>query len=236
MKTVPQVLAALKKKGSEQTRKTFSRHGAPGKMYGVKVADLKVIAKQLRGNQQLAIDLYDSHNPDAQYLAGIVADGTEMTSKQLDSWAKNASWNMVAAYSVPGVATENSAARTLALKWIKSRNETVASVGWSTYAGMLAIKADKELDTTEIKSLLDRITKGIEAAPNRVRYTMNGFVIAVGCYVKPLLKQAKATAKTIGTVSVNMGETACKVPLAMDYIKKAETAGRIGKKRKTIKC
>ena len=59
MKTVPQVLAALKKKGSEQTRKTFSRHGAPGKMYGVKVADLKVIAKQIRGNQQLAIDLYD---------------------------------------------------------------------------------------------------------------------------------------------------------------------------------
>ena len=236
MKTVPQVLAALKKKGSEQTRKTYARHGAPDDMYGVKVADLKVIAKQIRGNQQLAINLYDTGNPDAQYLAGMVAVGTEITRKQLESWAKNASWSMVAEYSVPGVATENSAARPLALKWIKSRNETVASVGWSTYAGLLAITADEELDTTEIKSLLARITKGIEAAPNRVRYTMNGFVIAVGSYVRPLLKQAKATAKTIGTVSVNMGETACKVPLALEYITKVETAGRVGKKRKTIKC
>ncbi len=65
---------------------------------------------------------------------------------------------------------------------------------------------------------------------------MNGFVIAVGSYVKPLLKQAQATARAIGTVSVDVGETACKVPLAVEYIKKVETAGRVGKKRKTIKC
>ena len=65
---------------------------------------------------------------------------------------------------------------------------------------------------------------------------MNGFVISVGAYVKPLLKQAKRVAKTIGTVSVDMGDTACKVPLATEYIEKIEKMGRIGKKRKTIKC
>ena len=236
MKTLSKVLAALKKKGTEQTRKTFARHGAPGDMYGVKVADLKVIAKQIKGNQQLACQLYESHNPDAQYLAGMVADGAQMTTNQLQAWATNASWSMVAEYSVPGVACENSAARSLAIKWIKSKQESIASSGWSTYAGLVAILPDKELDTKEIKSLLDQIIENIDSAPNRVRYTMNGFVIAVGCYVKPLLKQAKATAKAIGTVSVEMGETACKVPLAVETIKKVETAGRLGKKRKTIKC
>ncbi len=65
---------------------------------------------------------------------------------------------------------------------------------------------------------------------------MNGFVISVGTYVKPLLSAAKQTAKTIGVVSVDMGDTACKVPLATDYIKKVETMGRVGKKRKTAKC
>ena len=59
---------------------------------------------------------------------------------------------------------------------------------------------------------------------------------SVGSYIKPLLKQAKATAKKIGVVSVEMGETACKVPLARDYIKKIESMGRVGKKRKTLKC
>ena len=49
MKTVTQVMSALKKKGSAQTRKTCARHGAPDNMFGVKIADLKVIAKQIKG-------------------------------------------------------------------------------------------------------------------------------------------------------------------------------------------
>ena len=83
---------------------------------------------------------------------------------------------------------------------------------------------------------MDQIVEQIDKAPNRVRYSMNGFVISVGSYVKPLLKQAKATAKKIGVVTCDMGDTACKVPLATTYIEKIETMGRIGKKRKTIKC
>jgi hypothetical protein len=78
--------------------------------------------------------------------------------------------------------------------------------------------------------------KGIPTAANRVRYTMNCFIISVGSYVKPLLKQAKAAAQKAGAVEVDMGETACKVPLATEYIEKVEALGRIGQKRKTIRC
>ena len=65
---------------------------------------------------------------------------------------------------------------------------------------------------------------------------MNGFVIAVGSYVAPLAKQAKALAKKLGKVEVELGGTSCKVPLATETIAKVEQAGRLGKKRKTIKC
>jgi hypothetical protein len=61
-------------------------------------------------------------------------------------------------------------------------------------------------------------------------------VIAVGTFVKPLSKQAKAAARQIGTISVEMGETACKVPVATACIEKIEAAGRAGQKRKTIRC
>jgi len=84
--------------------------------------------------------------------------------------------------------------------------------------------------------LLKKIENEIYSASNRVRFTMNGFVIAVGGYVLPLSKQAKATAKTLGKVEVDMHGTSCKVPLATEYIEKIEKAGRAGKKRKTIKC
>lgn len=65
---------------------------------------------------------------------------------------------------------------------------------------------------------------------------MNGFVIAVGAAVKPLLAKAKATAKRLGVVAVDVGDTACKVPSALATIEKMESMGRVGVKRKTMKC
>lgn len=236
MHTLGDVMAELEKKGSEATRKTYARHGIDGNVFGVKVADLKVIAKKIKGEQDLACELYDTGNYDAMYLAGIVADGSQMTKKQLESWAKNANFGTIAEYTVPWVATESKHARDLALKWINSKNERIASSGWCTYAGIVAMVPDEELDRKEIEGLLKQVEKEIHEAPNRVRYTMNGFVIAVGSYVEPLLKKAKAAAKKIGTVDVFMGDTACKVPFAPDYIEKIEKMGRVGKKRKTIKC
>ena len=236
MNTVSQVMTELKKKGSAQTRKIFARHGAPEDMFGVKVADLKVIAKKIKGNQDLALELFDTGNSDAMYLAGMVADGSQMTNKQLNDWAKKGSWYYLSEYAIPGVVAENKNARTLALKWIKSKKPTIATTGWATYSGVIATSPDEELDLNEIKELLKQVETTIDDQPGRVRYTMNGFVIAVGSYVKPLLKQAKATAKKIGKVEVDMGGTSCKVPLATEYIAKVEKSNRVGKKRKTTKC
>lgn len=236
MSTVAQIMAELKKFGSAQTRKTYANHGAPAEMFGVKVGDMKQIAKKIKGDQELALQLYETGNVDAMYLAGIVADGSKMTKKQLDTWASSASWYMISEYSVPGVAHENEHARELAIKWIKSKNDAVAAAGWSTYAALVATRPDDEIDQQQVRELLARIESEIDAAGNRVRYTMNGFVIAVGSYVQPLLKQAQATAKKIGKVEVDMGGTACKVPLATESIAKIEKMGRVGKKRKTAKC
>lgn len=237
MKTLPQVMTALKKKGNPARIKTFANHGAPvDEMFGVSVADMKVIAKDIKGEQDLALELYATGNSDAMYLAGMVADGALMTKKQLDTWAKQASWFMISEYVVPKVATESRHCHALALQWMKSKKELVASAGWCTYAGYATVTPDADLDLAEIQGLLERVEESLDAAQNRVRYTMNGFVIAIGCYVLPLSKQAKATAKKLGKVHVELGGTSCKVPLATEAIRKAEDSGRAGKKRKSIKC
>jgi 3-methyladenine DNA glycosylase AlkD len=236
MNSVEQVMAELNKKGTEQTRKTLRRHGVTGDLCGVKIADLKPIAKQIKGNQELACQLFETGNYDAMYLSGLVADGSQMTKRQLDSWAKMANDSPLCDYTVSAVASEHPRARDLAVKWIKSKQESIACCGWYTYVGIIATRPDEELDQDEIKELIDRVVGTIHSAPNKVRYAMNNFVIAVGTYVKPLLKQAKQAARSIGVVTVDMGDTACKVPLATAYIAKVEKMGRVGKKRKTMKC
>jgi 3-methyladenine DNA glycosylase AlkD len=73
MPTVKSVMAELKKKGSEKTRKIYARHGmATERIFGVSMADLKVIAKTIKGLQALACELYKTGNLDAMYLAGMV--------------------------------------------------------------------------------------------------------------------------------------------------------------------
>jgi len=231
-----QVLVELKRKGKEQTRKTYARHGIDIPMFGVSVADLKTIAKKIKGDQALALELYDTNNYDAMYLAGMVVDGSQMTKKQLEHWAKLATCEAVCSYTLAWAACESEHARELAIKWINDKKPAVNISGWATYSGIVATKEDADLDLNEIKQLLDRVVREIHSAPNKVRYLMNSFVISVGGYVKPLTKQAKAAAMKIGEVSVDMGDTACKVPSATEYIEKIEKMGRVGKKRKTMKC
>jgi len=237
------IMDELKAKGSEKTRVIYSRHGTPiERTFGVSIADLKTIAKTIKKTkrderQVLAGELYETGMMDAMYLAGMVADGKQMTRKQLQTWAESAAgMQMISEYTVPWVTVENAEGRALALKWIGSKQEYIAASGWCTYSGLVATTADSALDLPEIEELLDSVVPRIGAAQNRVRHTMNGFVISVGTYVAPLLAKAKRTAKTIGAVSVDMGDTACKVPLASDSIAKSEAAGRVGRKRKTIRC
>jgi 3-methyladenine DNA glycosylase AlkD len=234
--TATDVLAQLKKLGSEQTKKTLLRHGAKEPFFGVKVGDLKTLQKSIKTNHKLALELYASGNSDAMYLAGLIADPAAFTKADLRKWSKAAYWNMLSGYVVPWVASESKFGRELALEWMNSDDEQIANAGWSTYACLVSITPDENLDLGEIDLLLGRVRDEIDGAPNCVRYTMNGFVIAVGSYVAPLTAKAKTTAKALGAVEVDMGDTSCRVPDARAYIEKVEKAGRVGKKRKHAGC
>jgi 3-methyladenine DNA glycosylase AlkD len=234
--TAPEVLAELQALGTEQTKKTLMRHGAREPFFGVKVGDLKTIQKRVKTDHALALELYDTGNSDAMYLAGLIADPQKATKAQLRKWAKGAYWYMLSCFTVPWVAAESAHGRELALEWMDSKAEQVAAAGWATYSSLLAITPDDELDLAEVEALLNRVSTGIGSGPNRVKQCMVTFVISVGSYVAPLLAKAKATASAIGKVEVAAGDTDCTVPDATASIAKVEKAGRVGKKRKTAAC
>lgn len=236
MKKVAEVMRELKSMGDARTRATFQRHGAPDDFFGVRIGDLQKIARRFRNDQALAEELFATGNGDAMYLAGLVADPGAVRPAVLKRWANSSNWSMVSEYAVAGVAGESPHGWKLGLEWIESRKENVACAGWNTLLGVLSTRPDEDLDLKKIKSLLTRIQKTIDRAPDRVRYTMNNFVIAVGSYVVPLSERAREVAEAIGKVEVDMGDTACKVPFAPDYIDKVVKSGRLGKKRKRVRC
>src|SRR6185436_8301993 len=234
--TAEEIVKELEPLGTEGYKKVMRSHGVPEPFFGVKIEDLKKIQKRIKKDYQLALDLYDTGIYDAMYLAGLIADDLEMTREDLRHWVEKAHCSALSEYTVPWVAAGGRHGHELAREWIESEKEGVATAGWATLRGLVALEDDADLDLPELRQLLQRVEKTIHKQPNRVRYVMNGFVIAVGCYVRELTELALQTAAKIGRVSVDMGGTACKVPSAPEYIQKVQSRGAIGKKRKTVKC
>jgi 3-methyladenine DNA glycosylase AlkD len=151
------------------TKATQLRLGAVEPLFGVEEGDLKPIAKKLRGQQSLALKLFATKNSDALYLAGLIADASQMTKKQLNEWANSATWHMIAGYSVTWVASEHADALELACRWIDSKKELVAIAGWSTLSALAATVPDDSLSMPAWQELLDRCVQQVAVALNRVR-------------------------------------------------------------------
>jgi len=234
--TAKEILTELKPLGSETYRRVMLNHGVKEPFFGVKISDLQKIQKRIKKDYQLALDLYDTGNYDAMYLAGLIADDARMTKKDLQRWIKSAIHSPLASFTVPWVAAGSPHGWELALEGIDSKKPLTAEAGWATLRSLVSIKDDLDLDLPELKRLLDRVRKTIHQAPNDVRSQMNSFVIAVGSYVQPLTDTAIQSGQKIGLVTVDMGNTSCQVPFAPDYIRKVQKRGAIGKKRKSAKC
>ncbi|HWZ34741.1 MAG TPA: DNA alkylation repair protein [Mucilaginibacter sp.] len=236
MMTLPEIMADLQQHGDEGIKRILLKHGVKEPFFGVKIEHLKTIQKKIKTDYQLAKDLYATGNADAMYLAGLIADDKQMSKDDLQTWVHGASSYNIADYTVPWVAAGSNYGWELALQWIDDHDENIVSAGWLTLANLVSLKPDGELDLDELKILLGRVEENIHTSPNRVRSGMNMFIICLGSYVPSMTDDVIATADRIGQVTVIKEGTACKTPLAAEYIEKVKARGNWGKKKKTVKC
>ena len=215
--TLAQAMSALEKAGSAQTRKTYARHGAQEPMFGVSFAVLKDLAKKIGVDHELALELWATGNFDARNLAYKVVDPARISAADLDRWARDLRVRMCGMY-VASLAAESPHAEAKAAKWLASKEERLRCAAW----GLVAQRASRDEATPDawFAERLAEIERGLPAAPNWERETMNHAVIAIGGRSAALRKSALAAAKRIGKVEVDHGDTACKTPDAVSYIEK----------------
>src|ERR1044071_7436305 len=106
--TAKEIIAELKPLGSEGYRKILLNHGVKEPLFGVKIGELKKIQKRIKKDYQLALDLYDTGNYDAMYLAGLIADDARMTKADLRHWIAKATHAPLVGSTVPWVAAGSS--------------------------------------------------------------------------------------------------------------------------------
>jgi 3-methyladenine DNA glycosylase AlkD len=231
-----EIMSEIESLGSERTKKIYESQGAREPLFGVASGALKPVAKKIKRNQPLAEQLYATGNYDAMYLAGKIADPKNMTPADFDRWIEKAYFHMISDFIVAVTLAETDFAQEVADKFIASGNEFVMSAGWSCYEWLIGSRKDTEFNLSKILSMLESVEKLIHFEPNRTRAAMNGFVIAVGVSFIPLHEEALSTAERIGEVSVSLGKRACRIPNAFESIKSQIDKGRLGFKRKNVRC
>ncbi len=234
--TFEEVMHELESLATDQTKKIYQAHGVHEPHWGVPTMAMRPLAKKIKQNQALAEQLYTTGNYDAMYFAGMIADPKTMTEADFDRWMDAAYFFMLSDYVVAVSLAETIFAQAVADRWIKSSEELRMSAGWACYEWLLGSRPDSEFEPEKIKTMLGMVANTIHDQPNRARYSMNGFVIAVGVSYLPLHEEAVKVAEKIGKVKATTDKGPVSVPLATESIQKAKDKNRLGFKRKSVRC
>lgn len=216
-RSLADVMRVLEKLGSEQTRKTWARHGATGPMFGVLFGELFKLMKEIDVDHELARQLWATGNVDARNLAMKIADPQAMTPAELDRWAVENPMRMCGLY-IATLAAEGPHARAKLRQWLGSSDERLRAMGW-TLLGRLS-DLDESFPEDELLRRVDEIAKTIHSAPNFVRHDMNRALITIGGRSATTRKAVVAAAKRIGAVNVDHGDTYCKTPVILETVDK----------------
>jgi 3-methyladenine DNA glycosylase AlkD len=231
--TVMQELEAL---GKKRTKNTYIRNGAHEPLFGVATGAMKPMAKIIKKNQPLAEQLYATGNYDAMYFAGVIADPKAMTEADFERWIDGAYFYMLSDYVVAVTLSETDIAQAVADKWIASGEELKMSAGWSCYCWLLGNRKDAEFDPSKIASMLDQVEKTIHDLPERTKSAMNSFIYTVGISFLPLHDKAVETAKAVGLVEIKRDQKKSSILNAAETIQKEVDRGKIGFKRRYVRC
>ncbi len=233
---VATVMQELEVLGKERTKKMYLSNGAQEPLFGVATGAMKPLAKQIKVDQALAEELYATGNYDAMYFAGVIADPKAMTAADFDRWMDGAYFYMLSDYVVAVTLAEAAIAQEVADAWIASDEELRMSAGWSCYCWLLGNRKDHEFSESKLAKMLEMVKNTIHAAPERTKSAMNNFLYTVAISYVPLHDRAVETAKAVGPVEMKRDQKKNTTLHAYENIQKDVERGRVGFKRKYVRC
>jgi 3-methyladenine DNA glycosylase AlkD len=220
---VKEILAQLKSLGDDARRKHNVKSGAPDNQFGVRLGDIRAIAKKLKSDQKLALALWETGNVEAQLLATLLMKPESLSADQVDALTRSTTYSQVAEWLNSYVVAQHPEKETLREKWMKPKEKD----RWAVRAGwyLTASRVNKGADGLDLPALLDRIEKELPKAVPDVQWTMNNTLAAIGIHDAKLRKRAVAIGEKIGLYRdwpVSKGCTPPYVPVWVDFMVKRQ--------------
>ncbi|MGE3821958.1 MAG: DNA alkylation repair protein [Isosphaeraceae bacterium] len=216
--TVKEILAQLESLGDDARRKHNVKAGAPDNQFGVKLGDVRAIAKKIKSNHELALALWETGNVEAQLLATLIIKPKSLSTDELDKLTRSVTCAQVADWLNSYVVAEHPEKEALRGKWMKAKDRWAARAGWHFTASRVNKGAADGLD---LPALLDRIEKEMPKASPEVQWTMNNTLAAIGIHHPELRDRTIAIGEKIGLYRdwpVSKGCTPPYVPVWVEFM------------------
>ena len=171
-----QALEKLKSLGTEKMFARNLKNGAGDNQYGVKMGDIRKVAKEIKKNHELALKLWQTKNIDARLLSILIMKPKKLSPDELDNMVKSIEYVQVADWFNSYVLKEHPEKEPLRKEWVDTENIWAARSGWSLTAGRVA----RNPDGLNLNKLLDRIETEMPNAAPEVQWTMNTTLANIG--------------------------------------------------------
>lgn len=171
--TVAEVLSELAALDDPKARAVNERHGDD---HGVNLTKLRAVAKRLKTQQPLALELWATDDTAAKLVALLICKPKEFTLEQLDAMLRQARTPKVHDWLVGYVVKKSSHAEELRRKWFADKDPVIASAGWALTTDRVA----KKPDGLDLPGLLDTIEAEMKDAPDRLQWAMNHCLAQIG--------------------------------------------------------
>lgn len=213
--TRSEALAALRALGSEAVKARFRRQGVPDDaMIGVKLGDVRALAKSIGRNHDLALDLWSTGVLEARLLAILLLAPKKLSHSELDTMVREADVTQVADWLDAYVLRKHPDAEALRRAWSADAHPWAARAAWRLTARRVA-NAPTGLD---IDALLDVIDANLADAPDPARWTMNTCLATIGIHHPAHRSRAVAIGESVGAYRDYPTPKGCTSPFAPTWI------------------
>ena len=192
--TLNDTLEQLKALANETTRAHNTKFGAGVNQFGVKHGDIRVLAKKIKTNHELAMSLWETGNVDAQLLATLLIKPKTLSAQEVDRMVRSVTFAHVADWLNSYVVKQHPEKEALRMDWMATDHRWAARAGWS----LTAERVGKTPEGLDLQALLDRIESDMENADPVVQWTMNNTLAAIGIHFPTLRKRAITIGETLG--------------------------------------
>lgn len=217
LKKVIRELAALE---DPKIREVNERQGDD---HGVNLGRLRELAKRLKTQHEIAVELWATGDTAARLLATLMCKPKAFSAAELDAMVREIRSPKLLDWFIVNVVKSSRHAEELRIKW-KDGRDLVGRAGWS----LTVDRVVKDAAGLDLDALLDQIEKEMKQAPLRKQWAMNQCLAEIGIHHDRLRARAIKIGKRLAVLIDYPASPGCTPPYAPTWI--AEMVRRQEKK------